>query len=726
MKKKITTLLIALGCIPLAAQGQSVHGVKGAALWFQAAPVTDSLLNEDYHFVDISDMGLTLHVGTGTTDYTQSRSFINTFNFKPAIDLSKPVGGLLTTFNHAGLQQTTVMGVFAPKTSTQNTYVYQMGGTNGFSLYTGKIAYAGGSSDLSYHPNLTDTLCSDFGNADKTLPRIITYTRTLMPSHSLWDAPETRTLQLFSSFNGYCPEIMVFNRMLSIAERRKVETYLALKYGLTLIGSYYDSSGNLIWDINNNTFHHRVAGIGYDSSLSQLISTTSYENWANSANRDYETFFSHNSYNPTSRHRLLTIGREYGNRITSGKYMIWGDDNANLSYSGGSWHVMNRHWMICSSIVNKSDTITFVSNNLNVSGINHQYAVSGSGNDKYATIGPGSSGDKYFEFTCPPSTSLKFQVGLFEKDSAAVCTYGYQFENGQVKRVIDGNPQGSAIYTNCKGNKIRIYRRGDWMSLCVGNSFVNGSVIRVPSNDPITGGIVVRNNADSPDVIGDGGLIDPLDPDPSLLSPKQYQGILINKSTVNINLSDLRIGGFSDTGNIIELGYNTIANNQGPFNDSPQDTYLLISMSNNFTGSEVIRVRCDAVDTGRAKSIFRNIYFPTGTCYFTFANGTPPTSSAKETFDLKEEATDITSEESPVFGITSNGGSSREFTAWLDLPGSGEATLLLFDAAGRLYGEYSLNGSGRRTATFTINYPGVYIVKALTTEQEYTKKITVK
>ena len=29
MKKKITTLLVALGCIPLAAQAQTEHGVKG-------------------------------------------------------------------------------------------------------------------------------------------------------------------------------------------------------------------------------------------------------------------------------------------------------------------------------------------------------------------------------------------------------------------------------------------------------------------------------------------------------------------------------------------------------------------------------------------------------------------------------------------------------------------------------------------------------------------------
>ena len=735
MRNRIGKLCVILGCITLAAQGQTVHGVKGAALWFQAAPVTDSLLNEDYHFVDISDMGLTLHVGTGTTDYTQSRSFINTFNFKPAIDLSKPVGGLLTTFNHAGLQQTTVMGVFAPKTSTQNTYVYQMGGTNGFSLYTGKIAYAGGSSDLSYHPNLTDTLCSDFGNADKTLPRIITYTRTLMPSHSLWDAPETRTLQLFSSFNGYCPEMIVFNRMLSITERRKVESYLALKYGLTLLDSYYDSSGNLIWNAGNNAFHHRVTGIGNDGSLSQLMSTSSYVHWANAANRDYETFCNHDSYSLTSRNRLLTIGRELGNTIPSGKYMIWGDNGANLSWTSGTWHIMNRTWKMESSITNNTDTLSFEQEGLTVAGIKHKYSVTGTGSGKHVIIGPASSGDKCFEFTCPTSSTPTFQIGLFERDSTVVCKYGYQFANGLVNRIVNGVVQSPNLNSNnnCKGKTVRIYRHGAWMSLCIGNGFVEGSVINVPINDPmirptlVTDSPIRGDEADNSDVVVDGGLIDPFEPYPYLIGPQQYKGIISTVSAGLLNINNLRIGGFSDTGNLIELGYNTIANNSGPFNDAPSDTYLLINNTPAFTGSNVTYIKCDEIDTSRAKSIFHNVKIdPTEAHYFTFANGTPPTSSAKETLALDEEATDIASEESPVFGISLNGGSSREFTAWLDLPGSGEATLLLFDAAGRLYGEYSLNGSGRRTATFTINYPGVYIVKALTDNQEYTKKITVK
>ncbi len=728
MKRRLLIQAIALGCIPLAAQGQTVQGVKGAAVWFQAKPVTDSLLNGRYHFSDKSGNGLTLCIGTGSSEYTQLRSVINTFNFNPAIDLNAPSGNLSTAFDHAGLQQATVIGVFAPKDTALHTNVYQIDTSNPFTLHTERVIHATNTDTLGYHPNMIEIMPNQMGAENKTLPRIISYTRTMMPSHSLWDAQET-TVNLFKTFNGYCPEIIVFNRMLSLQERRKIESYLALKYGLTLLGSYYDSSGNLIWNATGNAFHHRVTGIGNDGSLSQLMSTSSYVHWANAANREYETFYNHDSYNSTSRHRLLTIGREWGNTIPSGKYMIWGDNGASLSWTSGTWHILDRQWKIKSSITNKSenDTVDYEDSSLQVLREGYVYSVSGSGSDKYAKFGPASSGDKYFEFTCPTTTTPTFQIGLFEKDSTAICSYGYQFSSGFIKRVDNGLVQASNINGNhCRGKKIRIYRRGNWMTLSADNTYVSGSSIYVPSATPSVSPIL-RNGAsdNSEGVDADRDFLPGFDP--ILFGPRQYNGIITTISSGSLNINNLRIGGFSDTGNLIELGYNTIANNSGPFNDSPSDTYLLISDTPDFTGSNVTYIKCDEIDTSRAKSIFHNVKIdPTEAHYFTFANGTPPTSSAKETFDLKEEATTIEAEGSSVFGITSNGNNSREFTAWLDLPGNNMASLLIFDAAGRHCGEYSLNGSGRRTATFSVNAPGVYIVKALTDNQEYTKKITVK
>ena len=81
-------------------------------------------------------------------------------------------------------------------------------------------------------------------------------------------------------FDGYSPEVIIYGRYLTPAERRKVESYLAVKYGITLNNSYLDSEGNLIWDKDENQgYHHRVTAIGWDaaSALHQPLSTTSYE-----------------------------------------------------------------------------------------------------------------------------------------------------------------------------------------------------------------------------------------------------------------------------------------------------------------------------------------------------------------------------------------------------------------------------------------------------------------
>lgn len=76
-------------------------------------------------------------------------------------------------------------------------------------------------------------------------------------------------------------ELMIFNKKLSASENRMVESYLAIKYGLTLGNNqfnaaslnYMASDNTLVWD-NHNGYHNHVIGIGRDdaSTLNQLKS----------------------------------------------------------------------------------------------------------------------------------------------------------------------------------------------------------------------------------------------------------------------------------------------------------------------------------------------------------------------------------------------------------------------------------------------------------------------
>ena len=78
-----------------------------------------------------------------------------------------------------------------------------------------------------------------------------------------------------SYFDGDILGVSVLENSVSLAERQKMESYFALKYGITLDhlddetiitdGNYVSSAGTVIWNYNlNTTYHNMIAGIGYD------------------------------------------------------------------------------------------------------------------------------------------------------------------------------------------------------------------------------------------------------------------------------------------------------------------------------------------------------------------------------------------------------------------------------------------------------------------------------
>jgi len=71
-------------------------------------------------------------------------------------------------------------------------------------------------------------------------------------------------------FDGFISEVIFFNTTLNVADLNKVNSYLGIKYGITLEntgggiqGDYVSPSGNLIWDASlSDTYHNDVIGIG--------------------------------------------------------------------------------------------------------------------------------------------------------------------------------------------------------------------------------------------------------------------------------------------------------------------------------------------------------------------------------------------------------------------------------------------------------------------------------
>jgi hypothetical protein len=135
--------------------------------------------------------------------------------------------------------------------------------------------------------------------------------------------------QVFNgSFGGRIAEVITYsNRKNDATERRKIESYLAIKYGITLgvNGSsldYQDNNGTVIWSVAGNSgFNFDIAGIGRDdaSELNQKQSR---------------------SVNPSE---VMTIGltditatnsANNGTFTANSDYLMWGSNGGNMSNSG--------------------------------------------------------------------------------------------------------------------------------------------------------------------------------------------------------------------------------------------------------------------------------------------------------------------------------------------------------------------------------------------------------
>ena len=84
------------------------------------------------------------------------------------------------------------------------------------------------------------------------------------------------------NFTGDIPEFIVYRRALNQTEKLKVESYLALKYGITLHKdqNYISSKGEVYWHKQSNLlFKNRIFGLGRDNNttLYQRQSTSTHD-----------------------------------------------------------------------------------------------------------------------------------------------------------------------------------------------------------------------------------------------------------------------------------------------------------------------------------------------------------------------------------------------------------------------------------------------------------------
>ncbi|WP_139135311.1 T9SS type A sorting domain-containing protein [Roseivirga sp. 4D4] len=125
-------------------------------------------------------------------------------------------------------------------------------------------------------------------------------------------------------FDGRIAEVITFSSRLDDANRRKVQSYLAIKYGVTLSqdGSlsaddkhYFDAAGDVIWNsTTNSTYNNDIAGIG----------------------RDDLSCFSQKQSSSVNSDDILTVGlgavatdnaANINTFADDGDYLVWGNDD---------------------------------------------------------------------------------------------------------------------------------------------------------------------------------------------------------------------------------------------------------------------------------------------------------------------------------------------------------------------------------------------------------------
>lgn len=562
--------------LPCHLTAQSPGGVPGEELWFRNTTSTTN-----WH--DLSGDNNTLRRWTSPTHsvpYSQPDSNAFYFNFNPVLSFPKDGFPVNVALPFTRLQQATVFGVFAPRHQEDSTQTF-------FSSY----------------------------------PQIVTSYRSFQPHHSVWgeDTGVTLTMSntqanssasllpsfedLLSSGNryrGYIPELIAYQRILNPLERRQVETYLALRYGITLNGSYYDSNGNCLWDYALNTgYNHRITGAISDrqNNFYQPFSTTSHEAACDSAEH-YRYKYSYDGNDPInqpSADHLLMMGKEYNTHMVDHDYLLWGDNDAStatypeINDRGVTWNVMYRKWRVVTNLGNNGSSPSFACANFNVTDKGFFYDIkqtySGSPAVFYKTYY--DVDEAYIEFYCP-RVHRDFRVG-FCPDNQTTCQYGFHFDSeGNVYEVLGGSQYHTPFLTNIRGNKIVIKRVGSNYFLQIDGTGVYTTSFYPPGT--------------------------------------QYRAIVevpAGTSTSLLSLDNLRMSGSEDDGCQAVLNYALLADSQDFKRNRSGRVCMLVNPSgeSDFSGGNIQYIPSSDFDIARSKLFFHNIFFNTeadGLASFTF------------------------------------------------------------------------------------------------------------
>lgn len=119
------------------------------------------------------------------------------------------------------------------------------------------------------------------------------------------------------------PEFIYYPFELTTQQKQRVNTYLAIKYGITLQHNYLNTSGTILWNrTTNSAYNNRIFGIGREMAAEGLNQKQSQSQMTGATG---------NNFLVLSKGAVTGTNASNTGVLSDGDYMIIGDDNGALA-----------------------------------------------------------------------------------------------------------------------------------------------------------------------------------------------------------------------------------------------------------------------------------------------------------------------------------------------------------------------------------------------------------
>lgn len=351
---------------------QSPGGVSGASLWLKADGDNSVTTDASGNVSKWSDFSGNANDMTQSTDIKRP-AYINnslgTINFNPVLSFNGSNNELSDSNGVFGTSTNSNAAVFVVSSvkTVQNSSIFYEIVKNQSNTDTQFTLHAPwGNSNMYWDGTNTNRIETPWGGTVNT-PYIWTgwnnaslspnktslrrngteiVSGTTMNNYSGQNKPMyIGSLGSSSYYDGSIGEVIIYKTALSKEQRIQVESYLAIKYGITLGTStapvdYTNAYNVVVWTGgSSNPYQNNIAGIGRDNGLSGL-----YQKQSQSVNGGFQPIIGNVDIAATNADNNSSISHD-------GDFLVWGSDTGSTAFStpfafGNLNYRMARIWKV--------------------------------------------------------------------------------------------------------------------------------------------------------------------------------------------------------------------------------------------------------------------------------------------------------------------------------------------------------------------------------------------